>query len=1414
MIYTISFNASFLKRACFLCFIVMQTSLFSQGIENNIRFEHLTSADGLSTVTVRDIIQDQYGFMWFATTQGLNKYDGHKISVFNNDPLNPNSISDNNIKSLYEDKQGVLWAGSRNNGLNKYDRNTNTFIRYIHSPEDNKSISGSYILVIFEDSSGTFWVGTDKGLNKMDRENGTFKSYQHHPENKKSIAGNQVIDIHEDKSGQLWVATSKGLSRYNRSDESFTSYTNNPDNSNSISNSFAYTIHSDSDKNILWIGTVNGLNKFNKKENTFTSYLFDPLHKKNNKIYKITEDSYGNFWVSIRGKGLALFNKYTETFTTVKQQSNATYNLQGDIVSEIYEDRSKVIWIGTTSGGINIYKPHNVGFIKHDSKTTANNVGVVTSIIEDSEGGLWVSKMIKQVLHISASGKTTKYIQFKKNNEDYVPNYITSVFEDAKQNIWLATSNGIYKLDKKTNLFIYEPIHFENTNLSSFDAFKFIKGQNESLWIGSKIGLIHYNTNTKNAVLYSHNPEDEHTISSNLAYNVFEDSSGTLWVGTDKGLNAFNQDTQVFTHYENDIDNSKTISTNTISCVFEDQTGQLWIGTSNGLNRFNRKENTFEHFNFSQNLADNTIYSILQDTKNNLWLCSTKSIYRFNLETKAFKNFNKKDGIPVTEFYENSGMMDKNGHFYFGELNGYLEINPDLVEDNKIHPKIGLVDFKLSNKSVSIENDSIKSSAKNFYLEKDISVTDTITLSYLNKIFSFEFVSLDFLSPKNNQYAYNMLGFDENWTYTNSENRTATFTNLNPGTYTFNVKGSNNDGLWNEDLKSVVVIITPPWWKTNWAYALYIIGSLSLLFGFIQWRAQKLKRDKKMLLEKVNVKTKDLADKNSLLDEQNLQLQDQATKLQELDKIKASFFANISHEFRTPLTVITGLANKHISNNENDANTQDSQTIKRNAHRLLQLINQLLDLSKLENSQVKLNILKTDILQFTKKVILLYESLAKDKQIKVFFNEEILSKSLPTKKINLYFDKEKMQKIITNLISNAIKFTPNNGEINMSVKALNSNKKKPHVSIEISNTGSEIPKDKLPYIFDRFYQAGDINTSETEGTGIGLALVKELVELHNGTVKVKNNSTETTFILNFPYDKKLLQNNSTIQEHNVVEPIKENKIISNQKTTSETEGDKALDEKGSAKLELLIVEDNPDLRDYISSLLVQDYSVKQAVNGLEGLEMARNSVPDLIISDVMMPKMDGYELCDKLKTDETTDHIPIILLTAKASQDSKLEGLETGADAYLTKPFDEKELKIRVKNLIDTREKLQKKHQNESFLKPKDVKVNSVQEKFLFKVKEIVEDNIDNDLFTIEELGDKLFMSRSQVHRKLKAITNQSATEFIRNYRLHRAADLLKQESGNVTEIAYQVGFSSQAYFSRSFQKLFGVSPTEFKNNN
>ncbi len=550
----------------------------------------------------------------------------------------------------------------------------------------------------------------------------------------------------------------------------------------------------------------------------------------------------------------------------------------------------------------------------------------------------------------------------------------------------------------------------------------------------------------------------------------------------------------------------------------------------------------------------------------------------------------------------------------------------------------------------------------------------------------------------------------------------------------------------------------------------------------------------------------------------NSKLKEQSEKLKEMNKIKSNFFANISHEFRTPLTLIIGLINKQISQPKTLLNPLDYDIINRNANRLLQLINQLLDLSKLESGKVVLKISKHDIVLYTKKMLLLFGTLAVEKNINVTLNGEALTEKSSISKIDLYFDKEKIQKILTNLLSNAFKFTPENGKINVIVEAEQNGYDaiSKFIKISISNTGEGISQDNLPYVFDRFYQVESDSSGKYAGTGVGLALVKELVELHHGNVSVESFDGNTIFTVTLPFNGDYHVENEVIEQSTEVAndelPSKDQiGILEVGQSTEQVSDKNELENENSERLEILIVEDYQDLRNFIKESLHDEYKVIEAEDGEEGYRKAEEAIPDLIISDVMMPKMDGYELCEKLKTNKNTNHIPIILLTAKASRENKLEGLEIGADDYLIKPFDGKELGIRIKNLITIREQLQNKYQQEIWLKPKEVKVSSVHQKFLEDLKEIIEDNIDDDTFSVEILGHKIGMSRSQLHRKLKALTDQPPTTFIRNYRLRRAADLLQQEAGNVTEIAYQVGFSSQTYFTTCFQELFKCSPSEYK---
>jgi signal transduction histidine kinase/AraC-like DNA-binding protein len=579
-------------------------------------------------------------------------------------------------------------------------------------------------------------------------------------------------------------------------------------------------------------------------------------------------------------------------------------------------------------------------------------------------------------------------------------------------------------------------------------------------------------------------------------------------------------------------------------------------------------------------------------------------------------------------------------------------------------------------------------------------------------------------------------------------------------------------------------------------FLMNIIGVSSIVFGILYYFVSTITK------------------LNADIENKNLALNEQSEKLKEMDQIKSRFFANISHEFRTPLTLILGLVNKQIADPQSPPDQKDSATMKRNAHRLLELINQLLDLSKLESGELKLQAAKDDLLLFSKKLVSQFESMAAGKDIKLTFNGCKVEGDVSGQPIELYFDHEKILKVLTNLLSNSVKFTPEGGEIAVEVEAINNN-----AVIRVINSGDEIPADKLPRIFDRFFQVDAASNRKYEGTGIGLALVKELVEMHHGEVSVESKMKKTTFSVKLPI------NSGYLSEDEIVEGRLENedKDLEMEVGSQKSQVGKMMEDgsfkkersgneiKGDRGLEVLIVEDNNDLCSFIRNILNQDYKVIEAVDGIDGFEQAEAAIPDLIVSDVMMPRMDGYDLCKRLKTNEKTNHIPVILLTAKAARENKLEGLETGADDYLVKPFDEEELKVRIKNLISIRKKLQLKFQGEISLKPKEIKAPSVQQKFLEELKEIIEENIGNEQFGMEDLEKGIGMSRSQIHRKLKALTDQSATTFIRNYRLYRAADLLKQDAGNITEIAYQVGFNSQTYFSSCFHELFGCSPSEFK---
>jgi signal transduction histidine kinase/DNA-binding response OmpR family regulator len=847
--------------------------------------------------------------------------------------------------------------------------------------------------------------------------------------------------------------------------------------------------------------------------------------------------------------------------------------------------------------------------------------------------------------------------------------------------------------------------------------------------------------------------------------------------------------------------NPSSISGRHVTQIFEDTKGRLWFTTTNGLNRYDRSTNQFTRFTKKNGLAGNNTWDILEDDHGHLWILTTKGISKFDPETNHFTNYDASYGVdPVTDVYFARGHKAKNGEMYFPGAHGFTRFHPDSIKDNPFIPPVIITSFKKSDKSSPFSKE--------------------IHLPFNDNFISFEFAALNYISPERNQYAYMMEGVDKDWVYSGTR-RYASYPNLDPGEYTFRVKGSNNDGVWNEAGTSVLIIISPPWWKTNYAYIVYSLLVISLIY--FMWKMQ-MKRIKMSHDYEMN--------------------RFEAEKLHEMDEMKSRFFANISHEFRTPLTLILGPVRQIIGIIKDEKIKNDLKIVHKNANRLLGLVNQLLDISKLESGSMKLQTSPQNIIPLLKVLLQSFCSYAERKRIILKFNSEF-------DEIIVYIDKDKIEKIITNILSNALKFTPEGGEVELSVKCLSLLETKKNdsviskessteksfqnarflpsvemtpafpgqhhligdsVKISIRDSGIGIPKEKLPKIFNRFYQVDGSVTREQEGTGIGLSLTKELVELHKGKIEVESEEGKgTTFTISILLGKEHLKPEEICESLSLSVSKGEGyseEIIYQEETTSEKKDISLITE--TKKTSLLIVEDNSDVRDYIKNNLEKDYRILEAIDGEDGLSKSIDEMPDLIVSDVMMPKMDGFKLCDKLKTDERTSHIPIILLTAKASSQDKIEGLETGADDYVMKPFDTKELKARIKNLIEQRKRIHEHFRKHGLFEIEEKDVTPVDKKFLEKIVTVINEHLSDTSFGVELLAEKMSVSRSLLLKKIEALVGESPNELIKRTRLNKAAKLIENKFGNISEIALEVGFNNPSYFAECFKKQFGCSPSQY----
>ena len=1076
-----------------------------------------------------------------------------------------------------------------------------------------------------------------------------------------------------------------------------------------------------------------------------------------------------------------VYHKKSNFFYSYQNDPKEPASIGDNIVNDVYVDRSGLIWIGTWNDGLNKINPNRKFDHYKNNPLNPNSVSgnFITALCEDKDGFVWIGTDQEGLNRFDPkNGIFTHYKNDPNNINSLTSDKIADIEEDTEGILWIAIDGeGLCKYDKKNNRFTrYKHDPNDKKSLPSDQISVIVEQKNGNLLIGTiGGGLLEFSKQKNSFARIRYDPNDPDDITAYGVYALFEDRNENLWIGTyGTGLFYYDRIKKTSESYFNVPGDTTSLSDNTISAIAESNDGTVWIGTYNGLNKFDQHKKKFKRYNESNGLPNNTIYGIVIDDTGNLWISTNKGLVRLNPTNDNIKVYTKADGLQSDEFNQWAYCKGQSGNIYFGGLKGFNAFNPEDLKDSDFKPKIFLTNLQLFNKNIPVGYDE---QFDRTILSEPLNNIQTLNLTHDDYVFSIEFLALDYTSsPQKIKYAYKMSGFDTEWNYVKADRRFATYTNLSPGEYVFTVKSTNSDGVWNDNGKNLSIIVHPPWWKTGWAYTAYGLMLIALILSIRTYDIKREKLKHQLVLEHKHAK-----------------------KLEELDGMKSDFFANISHEFRTPLTLILGPAEQILSEKVNDAIHQNIMLIKRNAKHLLHLINELLDLSRLDAGKLNLKTTRQNLVSFVNRVVMSFESAAVLKSIKLTFScSDII--------IPVYFDSEKLETVLKNLISNAIKFTPPDHEISAHVLKVSDSM----VQIKIRDTGIGIPEREISKIFDRFYQVKSAHTRLHGGTGIGLALAKQLVELHKGTLKVTSKvNLGTEAIIGLP-----LGNN-----HLSKDQIVEYETGKDEGTSNEDEIDELIPKIKNHKVNtlidnkdiILIVEDNTDVRDFIKSSLGNEYTYDEAENGEEGIKKAIELIPDLIISDVMMPILDGNEMTRQLKSDNKTSHIPIILLTAKSGLDNKIEGLETGADDYLTKPFEPKELQTRIKNLVWLRKKLQEIYGSQSLssITRSKNRLKGVDAEFLERMLRVIDEHVSEEHFTIEDFGHEVGMSRSQMFRKIKALTGKSCSVYVRSVRLAKAKTMLQNNEANISEIAYSVGFNSPSYFTHCFKEEFGYSPSE-----
>ncbi len=1345
---------------------------------------------------VRCIFKDHKGYMWFGTGDGLVRFDGINLFLYQYDPASASSLSNNSVNAMVEDESDNLWIAT-SEGLNCYNREKDNFIRITNPDPELYPVYFNYINSICSVDDSLLWLGTFTGIYSYNIKNSRIENYTYSADDPQSISMDHITCFAVDRENNIWIGTQNGLNLYQGERGVFRRFFTEPGNNQSLSNNNISSLTVDHDGNV-WAGTQGGgVNKIIVENGKYRFQYYSTTtagsYLSNNYILSLQADKKGNMWIGTDNGGLNRLNIKSGRVDIFKMVEGEEYSLNSNSIWALYVDNENRIWIGSYNKGINVIDEHFRKFelfqknLFNKNSLTDNDV---TGFAEDSKGYVWIATDGGGICRFDP--ETRQIVQTIYNSEDnniLANNAVQAILCDSDDNIWIGTwAGGVDKLNSKG-------IRIRNYKLevapgigNNYVIELYIDSKG-TLWAGtSGNGLFRYDKFSDKFLPVSSTNQSVILNSSSYIVAILEDSFGTLWIGTVYGLGIVKRTDDQSYECTDILSNAEpgSLSGNAVSLLFEDSKKRLWLGTSDqGLNLLNRKDLTFRVFNKNNGLPSNSIRGILEDDKGQFWISTNKGITRFSYDSLVFTNYSREDGLNSNEFYVMSCLRTRNGEFYFGGENGFNVFTPGNIRSNTFIPPVYLTDLKINNRSMPI-------GAKNSPLKKHISETTEITLNYKQSSFSIDFVALNYTHPSGNQFCYKLEGFENEWTCIGNQ-RSAIYTNIMPGKYIFLVKGSNNDGIWNNTPTRLIITIKQPYWKTWVAKIIYAI--ILMLIGLIYIRI----RNERITIQ-ARLKVEQLA----------------REKEHEMNESNIRFFTNVSHEFRTPLSLIIAPLENLIASTQSRIKDQLT-VIYRNAERLLHLTNNLMDMRKLEEGMTRLKVQQSDLLKFISETSTYFSEDSRRRAISYSIESEETA-------IEGWFDFDKLETILLNLLSNAFKYTEDNGRIRLVVKVLknsglkeeytgfrtNDQYKGRYVEVSVIDNGKGIPEADLPHVFEKFYRAGKSGTKKNSGTGIGLALTKGLIEVNHGGIWAKSEpGIETSFVFILPIDREAFNEDELVLEpsdvitHDIVNyPVEQSAHDSTQ--------DSAQSESGTEKSEILLVEDNDELRTFIANELAREYVIKEAGDGKEGIDIALSDVPDLIVSDILMPECSGIELCQVVKSDVRTSHIPVILLTAKTSVNEQIEGIKTGADAYITKPFNIQYLLAQVNQMIQSRKKLYAHFSQDVYIMPNKMADSEIDQKFLQKTIDYIIRNIADNTLNVDELADHLGLSRSNVYRKIKALTGKTIIEFIRMVRLKQAIKLMETKKYSLAEIAYLTGFTSPSYFTKSFKDQYGKPPSEF----